>query len=118
MLNLEVKNVAKPDETREFPKGHLDIVNLNGVVFGQLTAEPGWKWSECIKPIAGTDSCQVHHNGYVVQGRMRIRMDDGTEQDVSAGDVLVCPPGHDAWIVGDETCIMFDFSSQIQNYAK
>jgi mannose-6-phosphate isomerase-like protein (cupin superfamily) len=118
MAAIEVKNIGTPDETRTFDHGKLEVVTLSGMVFGKATFEPGWRWSQSVKPIAGTDSCQVHHNGYVLSGRMHVTMDDGSEGEAGAGDVLVIPPGHDAWTVGDEPCIVFDFSSQIAQYAK
>ncbi len=104
------KNIARPDETRPFPKGRMEVVKVGDLTFGKVTFEPGWKWSECVRPIAGTKSCMVHHNAYVVSGRMRIRMDDGSETDVGPGDVFVCVPGHDAWTVGTEACVALDFS--------
>ena len=110
MNTMEKKSLNKPDETRTFEKGKLEVVKLERGVIGRATFEPGWKWSECVKPIAGTNSCQVSHNSYVVSGRMRIRMDDGTETEVGPGDVFVCSPGHDAWIVGKEACVAYDFS--------
>ncbi|MEE1759850.1 cupin domain-containing protein [Streptomyces sp. NPDC014892] len=116
---LEIKSVEKPDERRDFPRGHLEAVHLTGLDFAVATFEPGWRWSESVAPIAGTESCQVHHNGYVVQGRMHIRMDDGGEGEVGPGDTFVCPPGHDAWVVGDEQCLLYDFAGQMaQDYAK
>ncbi len=111
------KNIDKPDETRRFAKGHLDALTLGDVVFGRATFEPGWKWSECVKPIAGTDSCEVHHNGYVVSGSLHIVMNDGAEYDVNPGDVFVCPPGHDAWVTSDGPCIALDFSADAARYA-
>ncbi|MFN8176364.1 MAG: cupin domain-containing protein [bacterium] len=104
------KNLGAPDETRPFPKGKIEVVKVGDLTFGKATFEPGWKWSECVKPIAGTNSCMVHHNGYVVSGRMVIKMDDGKQVELGPGDVFVCPPGHDAWIVGSEPCVAFDFS--------
>jgi uncharacterized cupin superfamily protein len=118
MATAAKKSMGSPDETREFDKGHVDLVTIGDVVFGKATFEPGWKWSECLKPIAGTDSCEVHHNGYIESGRMHLVMDDGSEFDLGPGDVFVAPPGHDAWIVGNEPCVAFDFSSDIQRYAK
>lgn len=116
---LVSKSIDNADETRKFPAhGWLDLVTLPGVTFGRATFQPGWRWSNDIAPVAGTPSCQVHHNGYVVSGRMVIRMDDGTEIEVGPGDVFVCAPGHDAWVVGDEDCVAFDFSSDIASYAK
>jgi mannose-6-phosphate isomerase-like protein (cupin superfamily) len=111
------KSINKPDETRKFEKGHMDVVKVGDLVFGKATFEPGWKWSTCVKPIAGTDSCMVHHNGFIVSGRMKIKMVDGSETEIGPGDVFVCPPGHDAWIVGNEPCIAYDFSGAA-SYAK
>ncbi|MFF0160952.1 cupin domain-containing protein [Streptomyces sp. NPDC005263] len=116
---LEIKTLEKADERRDFPRGHLEAVHLTGLDFAVATFEPGWRWSESVAPIAGTDSCQVHHNGYIVQGRMRIRMDDGAESEVGPGDVFVCPPGHDAWVVGDEQAVVYDFAGGMAtDYAK
>lgn len=116
---MEVKTVEKPDERRDFPRGHLEVVHLTGLDFAVATFEPGWRWSESVKPLAGTESCQIHHNGYVAQGRMRIRMDDGAESEVGPGDVFVCPPGHDAWVVGDEQTVVYDFAGGMATeYAK
>ncbi|MEV0664459.1 MFS transporter [Actinomadura luteofluorescens] len=117
-IMIEIKSIEKPDDRRDFPRGHLEIANLSGLVFGKATFEPGWRWTESVKDIAGTDLCEVHHNGYVVQGRMHIRMRDGAEQEVGPGDVFVATPGHDAWVVGDEACVMFDFAGGIGDYAK
>ncbi len=104
------KNLSKPDETRPFAKGKIEVVKVGDLTFGKATFEPGWKWSEHVKPIVGTKSCMVNHNGYIVSGRMRIKMDDGKETDIGPGDVFVCPPGHDAWILGNEQCVAYDFS--------
>ena len=79
--------------------------------------EPGWRWSTDIAPIAGTASCQTRHLGYALSGRMQVRMDDGTERELKAGDAAVIPPGHDAWIVGNEQCIAIDFTG-VAHYAK
>jgi hypothetical protein len=112
------KNIDKADEIRNFEKGHLDAIALGEVVFGRAVFEPGWKWSECVKPIAGTDLCMVHHNGFVVSGSLHIVMEDGLEYDINPGDVFVCPPGHDAWVTSEEACIAYDFSPGAANYAK
>ena len=118
MAGIQVKSVDKADERRDFPNGHVEVNKIGGVVFGRATFEPGWRWSQSLKPIVGTESCQVLHNGYVESGHMHVRMDDGEEIDIGPGDFFVCEPGHDAWIVGDEPCIAFDFSSDIEEYAK
>ncbi len=117
-MAVEVGNFASPDETREFEgKGHAKAVTLAGHTVLEGTFEPGWKWSENVKPIAGTDSCQAAHFGYVLSGSMRIYMDDGTEADINAGDVVAIPPGHDAEVLGSEACVMVDFG-EIGDYAK
>src|SRR5918911_2588679 len=117
MAVIEKKSLEAPDETRTFVKGRADIVNLGGATLGRVTAEPGWRWSECVKPIVHTANCQVHHTGYVAAGRMRVVMDDGTEQELGPNDAYVIPPGHDAWVIGDEPLVAFDFTGAA-TYAK
>lgn len=118
MANLEAKNVDKPDERRDFPRGHLDMVMLGDRPVGRTTFQPGWRWSESVKPIAGTDSCQFFHIAYVMSGRMHVRMNDGSEVEIGPGDAVAIPPGHDAWVLGDEDCVMVDFGSDAADYAK
>ncbi len=115
---IEVKSIDKPDERRDFPRGHLEVCELTGLTFGAASFEPGWRWSESVGPITGSDLCQVHHNGFVAKGRMRLRMADGTEAEIGPGDVFVCPPGHDAWVVGDEPAVVYDFAGGMGDYAK
>jgi hypothetical protein len=110
---LVSKSLDSPDETREFDKGKLEVVD--GV--GRATFQPGWKWSECLKPIVGGDSCQAAHAAYFISGQMHVVMDDGTEADYGPGDYMLCDPGHDAWIVGDEPCVVLDWAGYA-NYAK
>jgi hypothetical protein len=113
-----VRRFDQPDEVRPFAgHGHVDVVEVGGRPVGRGEFEPGWRWSQDVKPIAGTESCQVSHLGYVMSGRMRIYMDDGTQQDLGPGDVVAIPPGHDAETVGDEACVMLDFG-EITEYAK
>jgi quercetin dioxygenase-like cupin family protein len=118
MAGLERKRFDKPDETRPFQgKGQVEIVNIGDGVVGRATFEPGWKWSDHVKPIAGTDSCQAAHVGYVISGRQIIHMDDGTELEIGAGDIVSIPAGHDGWTVGDEPCVVLDFAG-MATYAK
>ena len=119
MAGLEIKPLSNPDEVRPFKddKGAAHIVTLEPGPVGRGVFEPGWRWSDHVKPIAGTDSCQTAHLGYVVSGRMYIVMDDGSEGECGPGDAVHIEPGHDAWTVGDEPGVMIDFG-QIQNYAK
>ncbi|BDE05523.1 cupin [Vulcanimicrobium alpinum] len=113
----ERKNFTQADETRPFAKGRLDVVNVGGHTIGRAVFEPGWKWSECVKPIAKTESCQAAHLGYVISGRMTVVTDDGKTLDFGPGDAMSLPPGHDAWIVGNEPCVVVDFVG-FENYAK
>ncbi|HET8776145.1 MAG TPA: adenylate/guanylate cyclase domain-containing protein, partial [Candidatus Limnocylindria bacterium] len=99
------KSLDEPDETLTFPFGISQNVRMGEMVVGRLVQQPGWRWSEQIKPIAGTDSCQFHHVGVGISGRGMIRMDDGTEFEIRAGDVFDIPPGHDQWVVGDEPAV-------------
>jgi uncharacterized cupin superfamily protein len=117
MGGLARANIETPHETRPYvAHGHMDVVTLGDFTLGRGTFEPGWKWSEDVKPIAGTDSCQVRHTGIVVSGRMTVRSDDGTETTVGPGDVVVLEPGHDAWTEGSEPCVMYD--TGVAAYAK
>ncbi len=114
----EAKSFDSPDEVRPFEgKGQAEVVMLAGHPVARGTFEPGWKWSVNLKPIAGTDSCQVSHLGYCVSGTMRIYMDDGSQQDIGPGQAAAIPPGHDAEVIGDESCVWIDFG-EISEYAK
>jgi len=118
MAGIEAKSFDSPDEVREFEgNGQALVVEIAGHTVGHGTFEPGWTWSGNVKPIAGTDSCQVSHLGYVLSGRMKVRMDDGSETTIEAGQVVAIPPGHDAEVVGDEPCRMVDFG-EFGDYAK
>ncbi len=118
MKHVEVKSFDKPDETRMFEgKGMADVVMAGGRPVARGTFEPGWRWSTNVKPIAGTESCEVSHLGYCMQGRMRIHMDDGSEQEITTGEIFAIPPGHDAEVIGDEACVLFDFG-EVGAYAK
>ena len=108
-MKAEVKNFAKPEETREFPHGQLDIVKVGEALVGRATFKPGWKWSESLGPVMKTPSCQAAHLGYQVSGVMHTRMEDGTELITKAGDVFHLPPGHDAWVTGNEPVVVVDF---------
>lgn len=106
-----VKSSGTPDEVREFEggMGRMEVVHLPCGDVGKGTFEPGWRWSQHVGPIAGTASCEVEHVGYVLAGHMTIRMDDGTEQHVGPDDFAHIPPGHEAWVDGDEACVFLDF---------
>jgi quercetin dioxygenase-like cupin family protein len=119
MAGIEIKSFDSPDETRPFEgRGQVDLVSLAGREIGRGTFEPGWRWSENVKPIAQTDSCQVAHLGFILSGRMRVFMDDGGEGEIGPGDVVSIAPGHDAEVVGEEPCVMIDVGDEDAEYAK
>jgi hypothetical protein len=111
----QVEHVAfsRPDEVRGFGHGRAEIVHAGGGVVGRLTLEPGWRWSQDVKPVVGTEWCEAPHFQYQVSGTVRIRMADGTEFDSKAGDVTVLPSGHDAWVVGDEPVVLVDWQGAL-----
>lgn len=109
MQTVEHETFSNPTEVRTFTHGVAEIVTVGDSTIGRLILEPGWRWSEDVKPIAGTDSCLAPHFQYHVQGRLGIRMDDGTEFIAGPGDVTSLPEGHDAWVVGDEPVVVVDW---------
>jgi uncharacterized cupin superfamily protein len=113
----EKKNFAAPDETRTFNHGKLDIVQVGGTAIGRATFQPGWRWSQDVKPIVKTDSCEAEHLAYVISGNMTVRMNDGTQLTYGPGDVMALPPGHDAWIEGNDVMEVVDFVG-FADYAK
>jgi len=103
--------VRAPNKTR------VEVVRLQGFTIGRFIFQPGWKWSECIKPVVGTDSCQATHVGYAVSGRMTIKMEDGSQKTIMPGMSYVIPPGHDGWVEGGEPFVGIEVMSAEQ-YAK
>ena len=114
---MEKKNLSKPDEKRTFEKGQVELVTIGGITFGRGTFQPGWKWSTHVKPLAKTESCEAPHLQYHVSGRIHVVMDDGSEAEYGPGDVSLIPPGHDAWVIGNETVVVVDISGMTE-YAK
>ena len=111
MAGVESKNMDTPDEVRTPDKTQVDVVRVGGNEVGRFTFQPGWRWSECIKPVVGTDSCQVEHLGYSVSGRIKIEHDDGTTLEIGPGEAYLIAPGHEAWVVGDEPFVGVEFKS-------
>ena len=106
-----------PSEVREFPHGRIELVSIGGAEVGRLVLDPGWRWSNDVKPVAGTESCEAPHFQYHVSGRLAIKMDDGTELVAGPGDVTSLPSGHDAWVIGDEPVVVVDWYGAT-NYAR
>ena len=119
MPGVEARGFDAPDETRTPDKTKIDVVRMGGTTAARFAFEPGWKWSECIKPVVGTENCQVHHVGVVQSGRMHVTHEDGTQAEFGPGDAYVIEPGHDAWVLGDEPFVGFEFDSRsAEEYAK
>ena len=110
-MRLQRRRFSEASDVRTIPRGRIDIVELDDTVVGRMTYEPGWRWSVDVRPIAGTDTCQYHHLGITLSGRLRAQMADGTELELAPGDVFEIPPGHDAWVVGDEPWVSVDFEA-------
>jgi class 3 adenylate cyclase/quercetin dioxygenase-like cupin family protein len=111
-VHLRRKRFDRPDEVRELEKARIELVELGELAVGRAIFQPGWRWSEHVKPIAGTPSCEVHHIGFVVSGHIHIEMDDGACTELVAGDTFEIPPGHDAWVVGDEPWVSIDYAGR------
>ena len=109
VTRAEKKNLHYPDEVRTFPKGRAEIVNVGGHTLMRATFEPGWRWSAHMKPLVGTDLCEVRHLGLMLSGRMHLKMTDGAELLLEPEDFIEIPPGHDAWVVGDDPVVFLDF---------
>jgi len=108
-------NVREPDETKKMPKGELRLVTVGGFTVGLRTLEPGWRWSESVKPIAKTETCETRHIGYVISGRMGFAMDDGTRFEVGEGDAFDVHPGHDAWTAGENPVVFVDLIGAVEH---
>lgn len=108
---FEVKSHNSPDEVRSPSKTRIEVVQFDGITMGRFNFEPGWRWSECIKPVVKTDHCQVSHVGFAVSGQLTVRMTDGTEKTISAGESYTIPPGHDAWVEGNEPYVSIEVMS-------
>jgi mannose-6-phosphate isomerase-like protein (cupin superfamily) len=116
---VQKKSLDTPDETRDFQQGEMQTATIKDFKVARLLLQPGWKWSEHVKPLAQTDSCQVRHTGYVISGQMRVVMDDRTETELGPGDAYVIEPGHDAWVVGNEPFLGVDVSTEtVEEFAK
>ena len=111
MARLQRRRFSEADEVRNHPNGTVEVVSLDDRVIGRMTYQPGWRWSVDVKPIAGTQSCQFHHVGITISGRLRVEMSEGLELEIGPGEVFEIPPGHDAWVVGDEPWVSVDFEA-------
>lgn len=117
MARLQRRNFNNPNEVRRVPGGRLEIVELDDMVVGRMVHRPGWRWSVNVRPVAGTDHCQYRHFGLVLKGRLHVELVDGAEMEIGPGDVFELPPGHDAWVVGNESWVAVDFAG-VRSYAR
>jgi hypothetical protein len=118
-MTISSKSFDEPDERRTPDKTRVDVVKLPGASVARITFQPGWRWSECIRPVVGGDSCQVRHVGTILSGEMEVVHDDGSKARVVPGVAYVIEPGHDAWVVGDEPVVSLEFESHTaETYAK
>jgi len=117
MAGVEINDFSTPDEVRSPERTTVELVKLGGGEIGRFTFAPGWRWSECIKPVVGTESCQVEHVGYVVSGRLHVEHDDGTAGDIVPGVVYRIAAGHDAWVLDDDPVVVIEFQGAA-TYAK
>ena len=116
-VRIAKKNLGRPDKTLEFPHGKLEHVCLEEAALARITLQPGWRWSQDVQPQAKTESCQSHDIQYILSGRLMIAMDDGTKTELEQGDFVFIPPGHDAWVIGNEPVVAVDFSG-LKEYVK
>ena len=118
MPGFDVNDFSSPDEVRSpDPTVNVEVVKLAGGEIGRYTFQPGWRWSEHVKPVVGTDSCQTEHVGFLVSGTMGVQTDDGTTGEAHAGSVYHIAPGHDGWVIGDDPVVVVEFQGAA-TYAK
>jgi len=111
VLTLEAKSFDQPDEKRRPPKTEVDVVNIGDTTLGRFTFQPGWKWSETVKTVVHTDSCQVNHVGICAAGTLTVELEDGTRTTITPGDAYTIPAGHDAWVEGDQSFVGYEIMS-------
>ena len=118
MAKVEVRSFDAPDEHRDIPNGGLDTVRFGSSTFGRSVFQPGWRWSNDVKPIVQTELCMMRHTGLILSGSLVVQDDDGNETTVEGGDVVLIEPGHDAWVLGDAPVSLVDFGEDVEGYAK
>jgi class 3 adenylate cyclase len=111
MPRLQRRSFNAPDQVRDFSSGRIEVINLDETAIGRFVFQPGWRWSKDVAPIVGTATCQNRHVGFAISGQLHVVMTDGTELDIIADDAFEIPPGHDAWVVGDDTWDTVEFTS-------
>ena len=119
MPRLQSRAFATPDERRIFPHGRGEILKLDETTVGRAVYLPGWRWTQDMPAIAGTATCQMHHLGYSISGRMHVVTNEGDELDILPESIYEIPSGHDAWVVGDEPFVTYEFEARsAQEYGR
>ena len=113
MVKLQRRPFGEPDNVREVPLGHLETYDMGEIRIGRSILQPGWRWSESIKPITRTELCEYHHIGVCLSGRMRIQTREGAELTVDAGQFYEIPAGHEAWVEGDEPYVNIEWQPSV-----
>jgi hypothetical protein len=112
------KNFGTPGGRTSFPHGFEDVIDVMGVPVGRLTLEPGWRWSNDVRPLMGSESCTLVHAGYCLSGRLHVEMDDGRTLDIGPDQLYQIPPGHDAWVVGSDPCRLLHWGGKVHEHAE
>ncbi len=116
-LTLTKKSFASPEAVRRSNHARVELATVEDVTLARVTLQPGWKWSEDVRPKVQMERCPMHHAQCVIRGRLQVVMDDGAQMEVGPGDFASIPPGHDAWVVGNEPFVCIDFSPDVRQYA-
>jgi quercetin dioxygenase-like cupin family protein len=117
MADVEIRRFEQGDETRTFEHGSFELVTIGGVTVGRANYEPGWTWSKHVGKATGEMMCPVEHVGLVLSGRAAVKMTNGAEHELAAGDLFHVAPGHDSWVIGDEPYVSLHFLGAA-DYAK
>jgi hypothetical protein len=112
-MGIQKRNLSKPDDIRTSEKGRLELVTIGGITLGRSTLQPGWKWSKSVKSLVNNEVCNASHLQYHISGRLHVIMDDGSEEEFGPGDVSLIPPGHDAWVVGEDPVVVIELSGMV-----
>jgi hypothetical protein len=117
-MGVIARSFEQAEDTTRFPNGHEHVVEVSGTPVGLATFQPGWRWSNDVRPLVGTESCPFHHVGYILSGVLHVEPNDGPALDIRGGDVYEIAPGHDAWVAGDEACVILDWGGKVREYAQ
>jgi len=117
-MGAETRSFGSPDRSMDFPNGHEHIVELAGKPVGLATFEPGWRWSNDVRPLMGTERCPIHHVGFTLSGSLHVELGDGVTLDLGPGEAFDIPSGHDAWVVGEEPWVALDWGGKVREDAQ